>query len=123
MLAQYDVSRVGDESQRLSEDEHRVESEDAVIDDDTSAHKVDDPEAHGQHRRMVAVAVVPLVDESHGEDDLSGGAEDEEPQRHVLVVEQMHEELRTLCTHGDGNHGQGGDGPLMFRFHKKSERA
>lgn len=88
-----DVARVGDEAHRLPKNQDRVEAENAVAHDDSRPYKADNPEAHGKDGGVAAIAIIPLIDEPDGEDDLPGGAEDEQPQWHILVAEEALEEL------------------------------
>ena len=70
-MVQHDISRVGEESYRLSQYQHRIKTEDTVAHDDGTAHKADDPESHGQYRLLAPVAILPLIDKPQREDDLS----------------------------------------------------
>lgn len=59
---------------------------------------------------MAPVAVVPLVDEAHGENELACRPEDEQPHGHLRIVEEAVDKGAGIAQHGCHCHdGQGED--------------
>lgn len=48
---------------------------------------------------MATVGIIPLVDKADGEDELSRRAEDEQPQRHRAVMQEVRDEVLSLREH------------------------
>ena len=83
-----EVAAVGDQADALADNQDGVGAEDGVGTDGQGAYQGYPPEACGEHAPAQAHGVEPLVDEAEGEDDLSGGAVEQQPKGDVGVGEE-----------------------------------
>ena len=103
----HQVPYVGHESEGLPEDEHRILPDDSVGYDHAGTDQADDPEAAREHALMAVPGVGPLVDESQSEYDLSGRAEDDQPERNLLIAEEVGDKGLGIPEQKYQSHGRG----------------
>ena len=102
-----EVAGIGYESDRLTQNEHRVEANQTVADNHGRAHEAHGPESDRQARLAVARRVEPLVDEAQRENRLPYGAEEQQPEGHLVVLEEVpHEGLGMAGDGHERRHGR-----------------
>lgn len=106
--AQHYISAVCNKPYTLTNNEHRVEPEQAISHNNAWAQQTNDPEANRQIRSMTPVRIIPLIHKADGKNKLAGRAKHEQPQGHVAVMQKMlNEEFGLWCHKAHCHYGQG----------------
>ena len=96
--SEYDISRIGNKSSQLTENQDGIKSDACIDDDDTWADQTDNPESDRKNRFTLSHRINPLIKKTNAEDDLSHRAEYEQPKRNVTIVEEiLSEKFRFTC--------------------------
>ena len=101
-----EVADVGDEAERLTENEHGIVPDEAVEHDHARTQQRHGPEPGGQDRPAKPHGTIPLVDEPQRKNQLSARTEQQQPERHFVVLQERTEKERRIVPDGaQGCHG------------------
>jgi hypothetical protein len=78
-MADHDIPDVGDKPEGLSQNQHRIEPEKSVSNNNGRAQQADDPEADRKRRLVMGGRIDELINETKRKDYLACGSEYQQP--------------------------------------------